>query len=63
MLPRRDNAVVNGKLRVYGTEGLRVVDASVFATQLGAHTQTAVYRVAEGAAEIVVEIGRGIKER
>lgn len=58
MLPRREGGVVDGKLRVYGTEGLRVVDASVFATQLGAHTQTAVYGVAERAAEIVVADAR-----
>lgn len=59
MLPRREGGVVNGKLRVYGTEGLRVVDASVFATQLGAHVQTAVYGVAERAAEMVIKESNG----
>ncbi|KAK3996361.1 putative GMC oxidoreductase [Cladorrhinum sp. PSN332] len=59
MLPRRDGGVVDSKLVVYGTKNLRVVDASVIPVQISAHPQTAVYGIAERAAEIVVEEWRG----
>ncbi|KAK4231465.1 putative GMC oxidoreductase [Podospora fimiseda] len=55
MLPRRDGGVVDSKLAVYGTTGnLRVVDASVIPVQISAHPQSAVYGIAERAAEIIV---------
>ncbi|KAK6540597.1 hypothetical protein TWF694_007992 [Orbilia ellipsospora] len=53
MLPLQDGGVVDSKLKVYKTENLRVVDASVFPVQIGAHIQTGVYGVAETAAEIL----------
>ncbi|KAF3934729.1 hypothetical protein ABW20_dc0106762 [Dactylellina cionopaga] len=53
MLPLEDGGVVDPKLKVYKTENLRVVDASIFPVQIGAHIQTAVYGVAETAAEII----------
>ncbi|KAH8896811.1 GMC oxidoreductase [Thozetella sp. PMI_491] len=54
MLPREDGGVVDPTLRVYGTSNLRVVDASVFPVQISAHIQTAIYGIAERAAEAII---------
>ncbi|KAK3694210.1 GMC oxidoreductase [Podospora appendiculata] len=54
MLPRADGGVVDARLRVHGTANLRVVDASVIPVQISAHIQTAVYGIAERAAEIMI---------
>ncbi|RDL41218.1 GMC oxidoreductase [Venustampulla echinocandica] len=59
MLPRGDGGVVDPKLRVYGTNNLRVVDASIMPVLMSAHMQTAVYGVAEMAAEIIINDARG----
>ncbi len=55
MLPKRDGGVVDSKLKVYGTENLRVVDASIIPVLISAHMQTAVYGIAEMAAEIIID--------
>jgi choline dehydrogenase-like flavoprotein len=55
MLPRAEGGVVDPKLRVYGVEGLRVVDASVFPLIPRGNIQSDVYAVAERAAEILLE--------
>ncbi|KAK3336353.1 GMC oxidoreductase [Cercophora scortea] len=54
MLPRADGGVVDARLKVHGTANLRVVDASVIPVQISAHIQTAVYGIAERAAEIMI---------
>ncbi|KAJ0162093.1 L-sorbose 1-dehydrogenase [Colletotrichum tanaceti] len=53
MLPRSAGGVVDERLRVYGVEGLRVVDASVFPLIPRANIQSLVYAVAERAADFI----------
>ena len=45
-----EGAVVDGALRVHGVEGLRVIDASVMPTLIGANTNIAATLIAENAA-------------
>lgn len=47
MLPRGLGGVVDPELKVYGIEGLRVVDASIMPLLPSAHTQATVYAIAE----------------
>jgi choline dehydrogenase-like flavoprotein len=58
MLPRKDGGVVDSRLMVYGTANLRVVDASIIPVEISAHPQTAVYGIAEMAAEIIIAAHR-----
>ena len=46
-------AVVDGALRVRGAEGLRVVDASVFPSQVTGNTNVVVTAIAEKAADLI----------
>jgi choline dehydrogenase len=52
--PREPNGVLDSRLRVYGTERLRVVDASVFTRIPGFFIVGAVYMVAEKAADMML---------
>ncbi|PSN60156.1 alcohol oxidase [Corynespora cassiicola Philippines] len=54
LLPEEDGGVVDPDLKVYGTKGLRVVDASIIPLLPSAHIQTLVYGIAEKAAEIII---------
>ncbi|TVY83510.1 Dehydrogenase xptC [Lachnellula suecica] len=59
MLPESYDGVVDSELRVYGVERLRVVDSSIMPILPSAHIQTAVYGIAERAAELItLEPGR-----
>ncbi|KAE8823920.1 hypothetical protein HRS9139_09102 [Pyrenophora teres f. teres] len=59
LLPEKDGGVVDTKLKVYGTKGLRVVDASVIPLLPSAHLQTLVYGIAELAAEMIISEHKG----
>jgi len=52
---REDNGVLGSDFRVHGTQGLRVVDASVFPRIPGYFIVSAVYMIAEKAAEVMLE--------
>jgi len=50
-------AVLDSKFRVYGTKGLRVVDASVFPRIPGLFIVSAIYMAAEKASEVILSDG------
>jgi choline dehydrogenase len=52
--PRESGGVLDGDFRVHGTEGLRVVDASVFPRIPGFFIASAVYMIAEKAADTIL---------
>lgn len=55
MLPLHQGGVVDSRLRVYGVDGLRVVDASIFPMIPRGNIQSSVYAVAERAADLIKE--------
>lgn len=52
--PREQNGVLGADFRVHGTRGLRVVDASVFPRIPGFFIVSAVYMIAEKAADVIL---------
>ncbi|KAK6074218.1 GMC oxidoreductase [Seiridium cupressi] len=54
MKPLESGGVVDSNLRVYGVDGLRIVDASVFPLIPRGNIQSSVYAVAERAADILL---------
>ncbi|ODQ53304.1 GMC oxidoreductase [Saitoella complicata NRRL Y-17804] len=55
MLPEEQGGVVDSRLRVYGVQALRIVDASIFPVIPDQHIQGAVYMLAEKAADLIKE--------
>ena len=55
MMPKKDGGVVSPELKVYGVDGLRVVDASIMPALVSGHIQSAVYGIAERAAQTMSE--------
>jgi choline dehydrogenase-like flavoprotein len=53
MLPQELGGVVDNNLKVYGTQNVRVMDASVLPFQLCGHLQSTLYAMAEKAADII----------
>ena len=59
MKPAAAGGVVDSRFRVHGVEGLRVVDASIFPRIPGYFLVSAVYMIAEKAADtILADLGR-----
>lgn len=54
MMCRELGGVVDPELKVYGTENVRVVDASILPLQFSGHLTATLYAVSERAAEIIV---------
>ncbi|XP_034936847.1 glucose dehydrogenase [FAD, quinone]-like [Chelonus insularis] len=64
MGPQSDpNAVVDPKLRVYGIERLRVIDASIMPTMPVGHINAGVYMIGEKGADMIKQAWRKIKHR
>ena len=53
MKPRASGGAVSDRLVVYGTSNVRVVDASIWPTQLCGHLTSTLYAVAERAADLI----------
>jgi choline dehydrogenase len=53
MLPREDGGVVDPSLKVYGTENVRVVDASIIPLNVRGNITSLVYAIAERAADLI----------
>jgi choline dehydrogenase-like flavoprotein len=59
MLPREWGGVVDGDLKVYGTQNVRVADASVIPFVLGGHPTSTIYAVAERLSELILKGEKG----
>jgi choline dehydrogenase-like flavoprotein len=53
MLPRSLGGVVDNNLQVYGTQNVRVVDASIMPLQVSGHLSASVYAIAEKASDLI----------
>lgn len=54
-MPRELGGVVDSHLKVYGTQNVRVVDASIMPFQVSGHLSSTVYAIAEKAADMIKE--------
>jgi choline dehydrogenase-like flavoprotein len=53
MMGSHEKAVVDTELRVYGIEGLRVIDASVMPAVISGNTNAATIMIAEKASDFI----------
>jgi len=57
MATREVNAVVDAKLRVHGIDGLRIADASIMPTILGADINATTVMIGDRAADFIMNRG------
>lgn len=55
VMPLRVGGVVDSKLKVYKTRGLRVIDAGVVPIEISAHTSEYLYALALRGASLVLQ--------
>ena len=55
MMSRELGGVVNSEAKVYGTEGLRVIDGSIVPTQVSSHVMSIFYGMAEKIAKSILD--------
>lgn len=53
MLPQNQGGVVDASLTVYGTQNLRVIDASIIPVHVSAHIMATIYGIAEAGVAII----------
>ncbi|KZT50999.1 GMC oxidoreductase [Calocera cornea HHB12733] len=56
MLPQELGGVVDHRLKVYGTQNVRVADLSIVPLHIAAHTQATAYAIGEQAADIIIGV-------
>jgi choline dehydrogenase len=61
MGPDAATSVVDGRLRVHGVDGLRVIDASVFPTITSGNTNAPTVMVAEKGAAMILEDAKSMR--
>ena len=49
-----ETGVVDANLKVFGVQGLRIADASIFPSQIAAHTSATVIAIGERASELII---------
>jgi choline dehydrogenase-like flavoprotein len=53
MMKQSLGGVVNGRLKLYGAQNVRIVDASVMPMQISAHLSSTLYGIAEKVADFI----------
>lgn len=57
MLPLEHEGVVDPKLRVYGTQNIRVADLSIVPLHIASHTQSEIYPFRANASQLTHDSG------
>ncbi|KAI7660740.1 hypothetical protein KC318_g9883, partial [Hortaea werneckii] len=62
MMKEEYGGVVDNRLKIYGIENVRAIDASVLPIQLSAHLSSSLYGIAEKAAAMIKEDQKSFRE-